>query len=78
MATVTDRIKNLLVDQLGLNKEEVEDTSKSWSDLGADELDIVEIIMACEEEFNVTISEEESDNATTVNKLIETIESKLK
>lgn len=60
------RVKSIIADQLGLAEEEVKDESKFIEDLGADSLDIVELIMAMEEEFQTEIPDEEAEKIRTV------------
>ncbi len=60
------RVKSIIADQLGLAEEEVKEESKFIEDLGADSLDIVELIMAMEEEFQTEIPDEEAEKIRTV------------
>ncbi len=66
-----DRVKEIIVDQLGVNAEQVTPEASFIDDLGADSLDSVELIMAFEEEFGATIPEEDAEKLTTVGKVIE-------
>ena len=61
-----DKVKNITVEQLGVDPEEVEMESSFIDDLGADSLDIVELIMAFEEEFGVEIPDEKAEKIRTV------------
>lgn len=63
---VEDRIKEIIVDQLGVAAEEVTDTASFIDDLGADSLDTVELVMAFEEEFGIEIPDEEAEKLQTV------------
>lgn len=79
MAEVTtkqDRIVGLLTNHLGVEPNKVTADARFIEDLGADSLDIVEIIMALEEEFNCEITDEESENCATVGAVFELIEGK--
>ena len=61
-----NEIKEIIADQLGLHEEDVKNDANFVDDLGADSLDIVELIMAMEEEFEVEIPDEEAENIKTV------------
>jgi acyl carrier protein len=65
-ATIEQKVKNIIADQLGVGEDEVKATSSFIEDLGADSLDIVELVMALEEEFEVEIPDEEAENIKTV------------
>src|SRR5512146_1602130 len=65
-ATIEQKVKNIIADQLGVGEEEIKRTSSFIEDLGADSLDIVELVMAMEEEFEVEIPDEEAENIKTV------------
>jgi acyl carrier protein len=64
-ATIEQKVKNI-ADQLGVGEDEIKATSSFIEDLGADSLDIVELVMAMEEEFEVEIPDEEAENIKTV------------
>lgn len=66
MAVSPDKIKEVIVRQLGVNEEEVTDEASFIDDLGADSLDIVELVMAFEEEFGVEIPDEDTEKIRTV------------
>ncbi len=70
------KVKNIIVEQLGVALEQVTPEAKLVDDLGADELDSVELIMALEEEFNIEIPDEDSDKLLTVDDVIKYIEEK--
>lgn len=74
--TVEDRIKRILQDHLGIDEATASDRTKTWEDIGADELDTVEVIMACEEEFGINIDEDEADHATNIGGLIDLVTKK--
>ena len=63
---IFNEIKEILVDQLGLNEEDVRMDSNFIDDLNADSLDIVELIMALESEFDVSIPDEDAEKISTV------------
>ncbi len=65
-ATIEQKVKNIIADQLGVGEEVIKPTSSFIEDLGADSLDIVELVMAMEEEFEVEIPDEEAENIKTV------------
>ena len=69
-----DRIKKILVDQLGVNADQITPEAKFIEDLGADSLDTVELVMALEEEFGNEIPDEEAEKLTTVGDVIQYIE----
>ena len=74
MSTVADRVKEIIVEQLGVNEEQVVPEAKFVEDLGADSLDTVELVMALEEEFGAEIPDEEAEKLTTVGEAIKYIE----
>jgi len=74
MASVAERVKNLVVEQLGVNAEQVTPEATFVDDLGADSLDTVELVMAFEEEFDMEIPDEEAEKIVSVGKAIEYIE----
>ena len=61
-----DRIKKIIVDQLGVDESKITEDSSFVDDLGADSLDIVELIMAFEEEFDIEIPDEDAEKIKTV------------
>jgi acyl carrier protein len=61
-----DRIKKIIVDQLGIDESKITENSSFIDDLGADSLDIVELIMAFEEEFDIEIPDEDAEKMKTV------------
>jgi len=67
------KVKNIIVDQLGSSEDEIKPESSFIEDLGADSLDIVELVMAMEEEFEVEIPDEEAANIKTVGDAIKYI-----
>ena len=71
-----DKIKSIVVDQLGVDEDQVTEDTSFVDDLGADSLDTVELIMAFEEEFDIEIPDEDAQKIKTVKDVIEYIESK--
>lgn len=76
--SVEERVKSIIVEQLGVDAEEVTPEASFVEDLGADSLDTVELIMAFEEEFGVEISDEEAEKIKRVKDAIEYIDSHAK
>ena len=71
------KLKNIIVEQLGVDEAEVQLDSHLIDDLGADSLDVVELIMACEEEFGIEIPDEQAEKWTTVRSIAASIEETL-
>ena len=69
-----ERVKKIIVDQLGVNSEQVVPEASFIDDLGADSLDTVELVMALEEEFDIEIPDEDAEKITTVAQAAEYIE----
>ena len=76
MSDISDRVKKIVVEHLGVEKEKVVDAASFVDDLGADSLDTVELVMAFEEEFGSEISDSEAEKILTVGDAIKFIESK--
>lgn len=70
-----DRVKQIIVDQLGVSPEQVTPEASFIDDLGADSLDTVELVMALEEEFDLEIPDEDAEKMTTVADAIKYLES---
>ena len=70
---ILDRVKKVIADQLGLDIKEITMESSFVDDLGADSLDIVELIMALEEDFDIEIPDEDAEKITSVGKIVEYI-----
>lgn len=73
MATA-EKVKSIIVEQLGVDEDEVTLDASFTDDLGADSLDIVELVMAFEEEFGIEISDEEAENISTVRQAVDYID----
>jgi acyl carrier protein len=73
---VVRRVKDLIAESLGVNPTEVVSTASFIDDLGADSLDIVELVMAIEKEFNVEIPDEDAEKITTVQDAVDYIQNK--
>ncbi|HEY6286427.1 MAG TPA: acyl carrier protein [Ktedonobacteraceae bacterium] len=78
MATVSERLRNIIVEQLGVEESEVVPSASFTEDLNADSLDLVELIMSLEEEFKLQISDEDAEKITTVGEAEEYIEEHLR
>jgi acyl carrier protein len=72
--SVADRVKEIIVEQLGVNPDQVAPEAKFIEDLGADSLDTVELVMAFEEEFGAEIPDEDAEKMQTVGDVIKYIE----
>jgi len=72
--SVEERVKKIIVEQLGVNAEEVSAESAFVDDLGADSLDTVELVMAFEEEFDIEIPDEDAEKIGTVGDAIKYID----
>lgn len=70
---IFDKVKAIIVDQLGVEENEVKLESSFVDDLGADSLDVVELVMAIENEFEIEISDEDYDKVSTVGDVVEYI-----
>ncbi len=77
MSTV-DRVKKVVVEQLDLNEDEVTPSASFVDDLGADSLDVVELVMGLEEEFDIEISDEDAEKIATVSDAVSYIDEKTK
>ncbi|MGA8025852.1 MAG: acyl carrier protein [Bryobacteraceae bacterium] len=75
---VAERVKQIIVEQLGVDENQVEPSASFVDDLGADSLDIVELVMAFEEAFDLDIPDEDAEKIKTVGDAIKYIEDKKK
>ncbi len=71
MSSIEERVKKIVVEQLGVNEDQVVNGASFVDDLGADSLDTVELVMALEEEFETEIPDEEAENITNVQQAID-------
>ena len=74
--SIAEKVKSIIVEQLGAKPEEVTPTASFVNDLGADSLDTVELVMALEEEFGIEIPDEDAEKIVTVEDAIKYIEKK--
>ena len=75
MSNIDERVKKIVIEQLGVKEDEVNNSSSFVDDLGADSLDTVELVMALEEEFECEIPDEEAEKITTVQQAIDYVNS---
>ncbi|MGH9405021.1 MAG: acyl carrier protein [Terriglobia bacterium] len=78
MASVEDKVKQLIVEQLGVDEAEVTPTAHFIDDLGADSLDIVELVMTLEESFEIEIPDEDAEKIQTVKDAVDYIQAHAK
>ena len=74
--SIEQKVKQIIVEQLGVDEGQVDDTASFVDDLGADSLDIVELVMAFEEAFDLDIPDEDAEKITIVKDAVEYIKSK--
>jgi len=77
MSSIQERVKQIVVDQLDVEEEQVTLDASFGEQLGADSLDIVELVMALEKEFDLEIPDEEAEKITTVQEAVDYLEKKL-
>jgi acyl carrier protein len=70
MSDIEQKVKDIIVEQLGVKKEQVTENASFIDDLGADSLDTVELVMALEEAFNIEIPDEEAEKIRTVGEAV--------
>ena len=78
MSNIAERVRKIVVEQLGVKEEELRNDASFVDDLGADSLDTVELVMALEEEFDTEIPDEKSEKITTIQEAIDYIEANIK
>lgn len=78
MSDIVSRVKSIIVDRLGVDESEVTEKAGFTTDLGADSLDTVELIMEFEKEFNIAIPDDQSESISTVGDAIKYIEDNVK
>ena len=74
MSSIEDRVKKIVVEQLGVSEDQVTPDASYVDDLGADSLDTVELVMALEEEFDAEIPDDQAEKITTVKQAVEFIQ----
>ena len=74
MASVEEKVKHIIVEQLGVDEEEVKASASFVDDLGADSLDVVELVMALEEEFGLEISDEDAEKLSSLKHAVDYIQ----
>ena len=77
MSSTDERVKKIVVEQLGVKEDDVTGTASFVDDLGTDSLDIVELVMALEEEFECEIPDEEAEKITTVQQAVDYVNNNL-
>lgn len=77
MSTIDERVKKIIVEQLGVKEEEVVNSASFVDDLGADSLDTVELVMALEEEFDIEIPDEEAEKLLQFKLLLITLKTQV-
>lgn len=75
MSEIADKVTQIIIDKLGVDKSEVTPEASFTNDLGADSLDTVELIMEFEKEFNISIPDEQAENIQTVGQAVEYVKS---
>jgi acyl carrier protein len=77
MSNIDERVKKIVIEQLGVKEDEVSNGSSFVDDLGADSLDTVELVMALEEEFECEIPDEDAEKITTVQQAVDYVNAHL-
>jgi len=77
VASVSEKVINIIADQLGVSKDQINPETDIANDLGADSLDIAELMIAFEEEFDISINEDPAERISTVGQVVKYVESKL-
>ncbi len=78
MTSVEEKVKHIIVEQLGVDEDEVKPEATFVDDLGADSLDVVELVMALEEEFGLEISDEDAEKISSVQQAVSYIDRHVK
>jgi acyl carrier protein len=78
MSSVAEKVKSIIAEQLSVDEEEVTNDASFVDDLGADSLDVVELVMAFEEEFGIEIPDDDAEKITKVKDAVEYIETHAK
>ena len=77
MSSVSEKVINIIADQLAVSKDQITEETDIANDLGADSLDIAELMIAFEEEFDISINEGQDEKIATVGQVIQYVESRL-
>jgi len=77
VATTLDRVKKVVVDRLKVSEDEVTETASFVDDLGADSLDVVDLVIGFEDEFEIQIPDEDAEKIQTVKQAVDYIDSKM-
>ena len=77
-AQIEEKVKNIIVEQLGVSEDQVKPEAKFIEDLGADSLDTVELVMAFQEEFDINVPDEDAEKLTSVGEVVGYIEDQSK
>jgi len=77
MSDMVEKVKDIIVEELGVEREKLTDSASFMEDLGADSLDTVELVMAFEKEFDIDIPDEEADKLRTVGDALKYLQDKL-
>jgi acyl carrier protein len=77
MSDMVEKVKDIIVEELGVEREKLTDTASFMEDLGADSLDTVELVMAFEKEFDIDIPDEEAEKLRTVGDALKYLQDKL-
>ena len=78
MSEIAQKVRNIIIDKLGVEESEVTNEASFTNDLGADSLDTVELIMEFEKEFNISIPDDQAENIGTVGQAITYLEENVK
>ena len=77
MSDMVEKVKDIIVEELGVEREKLTDSASFMEDLGADSLDTVELVMAFEKEFDIDIPDEEAEKLRTVGDALKSLQDKL-
>lgn len=78
MSEIASKVKNIIIEKLGVDESEVTTDASFTNDLGADSLDTVELIMEFEKEFNISIPDDQAENISTVGQAVSYLEANVK
>ena len=77
MSDMVEKVKDIIAEELGVEREKLTDEASFMEDLGADSLDTVELVMACEKEFDIDIPDEEAEKLKTVGDALKYLQEKM-